>query len=670
MGESAKERIEQLREEIRRHNYLYYVLNEVEITDAEYDQLFRKLQQLEEEHPDLVEGDSPTQRVGAPPAEGFQTVTHSVPMLSLSNAFNEEELRDFDTRVRRLLGEDSITYLAEPKFDGLSVELIYRDGVLVRGSTRGDGVNGEDVTGNLRTVRSVPLRLRAGEGTIPGLLEVRGEVYIDKADLKQLNENRERKGLAPFANPRNLAAGSLRQLDPRVSASRPLKAFFYDVGRLEGKTVETQEKLLSTLMEVGIRVNPLYRRCEGIDEAIAFYEHVRAIREQLPYEADGVVIKVNGLDQREILGEVTRSPRWAIAAKFPAEQAVTVLKDIAVQVGRTGTLTPVAILEPVRVGGVTISHATLHNEDEIQRKDIRIGDSVVIQRAGDVIPQVVRAVKEKRTGGEERFKMPSRCPVCGSRVIRHEGEVARRCVNLSCPARIKESILHFASKGAFDVDGFGAKLVEQLVDKGIVTAVSDVFRMDAKTLVGLERVGEKSAGNILSELDKSRKIAWARFLYALGIPEVGDSTARLLASSFNTLDDLMSASAEELCSVPEIGPRTAEGILDFFKNEQNRRMISDLLEAGVDIEQPGNRSTEAPLAGLRIVLTGELLSMTRGEAAERIRKLGGRVSSSVSSNTDYVVIGNNPGSKADRARSLGVEILTEDGFLNLVRANE
>jgi len=669
MEQDVRSEIEELREAIRRHNYLYYVLDKPKVSDAEYDALFRRLQELEEAHPDLITPDSPTQRVGAPPAQGFATATHAVPMRSLANAFNFDELRDFDRRVRKLLDAAEVTYLAEPKLDGLSVELVYRDGLFVQGSTRGDGVNGEDVTANLRTIRSVPLRLPNPGRRVPSLLEVRGEVYIDKGDLTRLNLKREKEGLALFANPRNLAAGSLRQLDPRVPASRPLKIFCYDIGRVEGVAIDTQAELLETLFQLGIRVNPLYRLCRGIDEAIAFYGQVKEAREELPYEADGVVVKVNEFASRRILGEVSRSPRWAIAGKFPAEQGITKLEDIIVQVGRTGTLTPVAVLEPVRVRGVTISHATLHNEDEIRRKDIRIGDTVVVQRAGDVIPQVVRSLVKRRTGEERLFVMPDTCPVCGSRVVRYKGEVAHRCLNLSCPARIKESILHFVSKGGFDVDGFGAKLVDQLVDKGIVKRVSDIFHLDRDTLIGLERMGEKSASNLLSALEKSKLIAPPKILFALGIPEVGEHTAGLLAEAFEGLQELMEATEEALCALPEIGPRTAVAIVGFFANQPNKKMVSELLDAGVKITEVSKKASARTLEGKRFVLTGRLVSMPRGEAGERIKRLGGMVSSSVSSRTDYVVVGGNPGSKADKARKLGVATLTEAEFLALLKAD-
>jgi DNA ligase (NAD+) len=665
MGKDVRSEIGRLREEIERHNYLYHVLDRPEISDSEYDLLFRRLVKLEAAHPELVTPDSPTQRVGATPAEGFATAVHAVPMMSLANAFSVEEVHDFDRRVKKLLGRDDVAYVAEPKLDGLSVELVYRDGLFVQGSTRGDGVNGEDVTANLRTIRSVPLRLRRPGGRAPALLEVRGEVYIDKEDLLRLNREREEEGLLPFANPRNLAAGSLRQLDPRITGARPLRIFCYDVGRVDGVRIETQVELLETLVELGIRVNPLYALCQGIEEAIAFYERLAEERETLPYEADGVVLKVDDFAARRVLGEISRSPRWAVAAKFPAEQGTTRLKEILVQVGRTGTLTPVAILEPVRVRGVEISRATLHNEDEVKRKDIRAGDIVLVQRAGDVIPEVVRPLVERRSGAERPFVMPTACPVCGGPIVRLEGEVAHRCLNLSCPARIKESILHFVSKGGLDVEGFGPRLVDQLVERGIVRRLDDLFRLDRESLLGLERMGEKSAGNLLTALAKSKSVSLPKFLFALGIPEVGEHTAELLAAAFPELRRLIDASEEELVAIPEIGPRTAEAIRDFFANPENRSLINELITAGV-VPRAGPRGGSTALEGRRLVFTGTLSTMTREEAGERVKRLSGTVSSSVSGRTDYVVVGENPGSKAGEARALGVRTLTEDEFLALL----
>ena len=665
--EQSKREIERLREEIRRHNYAYYVLDSPKISDAEYDALFRRLEELERQHPQLVTPDSPTQRVGAAPSDGFQTAVHAVPMLSLANAFSEDELRDFDRRVRKVLETDDVIYVAEPKLDGLSVELTYENGILVRGSTRGDGVNGEDVTANLRTVRSIPLHLRNISESTPPLVEARGEVFINKDDLRSLNEQRQNEGLAPFANPRNLAAGSLRQLDPRVTAARPLRFFAYDYGRMEGIDVSSQIELLDVLSSLGIPTNPLRRVCHGIEEAISFYREFHEMRDDLPYEADGVVIKVNDFASRERLGAVSRSPRWAIAGKYPAEQGITKLNDIVVQVGRTGVLTPVAILEPIRLRGVEITHATLHNEDEIRRKDIRIGDHVIVQRAGEVIPQIVGPVIERRDGSEREFFMPTTCPVCGSEIVRLPGEVAHRCLNVSCPARILESIVHFVGKGGFDIDGFGVKLVEQLLERGKISRVSDIFRLTYEDLVQLDRMGPKSASNLLAAIERSKQIPLSRLLFALGIPEVGEHTADLLAHHLKSLDAIMDANVNELESIPEIGPRTAEGIVDYFARSENREMISDLLASGVTIVNNQEEKTDLRFTGKRFVLTGTLATMTRSEASKAIKERGGEVSSSVSRRTDYVVIGENPGSKATRASQLGVATLNEEEFVSLLK---
>jgi len=660
----ARREIEHLREEIRRHNYAYYVLDSPRVSDAEYDALFRRIEELERKHPDLITPDSPTQRVGVAPSAGFPTAIHAVPMLSLTNAFTEDELRDFDRRVCKLLGSDEITYVAEPKLDGLSVELLYHDGVLARGSTRGDGVDGEDVTANLRTVRSIPLRLRMPNGHTPSLVEARGEVFINKTDLANLNEQREREGMRPFANPRNLAAGSLRQLDPHVTATRPLRFYAYNYGRLEGVDVSSQIELLDVLASLGIPTNPLRHICHGIEEAISFYREFQKTRENLPYEADGVVIKVNDFSSREVLGAVSRSPRWAIAGKYPAEQGVTKLTDIVVQVGRTGVLTPVAILEPIRLRGVEITHATLHNEDEIVRKGIRVGDTVIVQRAGEVIPQIVGPVVERRNGTERKFVMPTRCPVCGSNIVRLPEQVAHRCLNVSCPARIVESIVHFVGKGGFDIDGFGVKLVQQLLTRGKITRVSDIFGLTYDDIVELDRMGPKSANNLMRAIERSKKIPLPHFLFALGIPEVGEHTAGILSRHLQRFDAIMGAKINDLEQIPEIGPRTAEGIVDYFAQEQNKEMISDLLASGVIITSE-DRSSDQSLAGKRFVLTGTLSTITRSEATRAIEDRGGEVSSAVSSKTDYVIVGENPGSKAARAHQLGVSTLSEEEFLSL-----
>lgn len=668
---SEKDEIEQLRSEISRHDRLYHVLDRPEIQDAEYDALFRRLIELESRHPEWVTPDSPTQRVGGAPVDEFAPVQHAVPMMSLANAFSKDELREFDRRVRVLLDQEAVEYVAEPKLDGLSVELLYEGGRLTRGSTRGDGQTGEDVTANLRTIGSIPLRLSAEHRTIPDVLEIRGEVYIERDAFAALNRARAEDGLPEYANPRNLAAGSLRQLDPRITATRPLKMYCYDVGRVRGVLIASQAQLLALLPQWGLRVNPLYRMCRGIDDALDFYDHMQRVRSALPYEADGIVVKVNDFDQRRTLGAVSRSPRWAVAGKFPAAQGVTRLLDIVVSVGRTGVLTPVAVLEPIRVGGVEISSATLHNQAEIREKDILIGDRVLIQRAGDVIPQVVRPLPEYRTGTETLFEMPSRCPACHTSVVHLEGEAAHRCINTSCPARIKQSIHHFASKGALDIEGLGPRLIDQLVDRGLVTDLAALFQLDRETLSSLERMGDASAENLLTALDRSKETTLDRLLFGLGIPEVGAHTAFQLAQAFADLDRLADATQEQLQQVPNIGPRTAEAVVDYFRNEANRNTLTRLRSAGLRIRGPASTSTGGPskLSGKRFVFTGTLHAMTRDDAAQRVQSRGGTVTNTVSRSTDFVVIGTDPGTKADKAHDLGIRTLTEDAFLALLDAD-
>jgi len=669
MSPSPEAEIQHLRDALARYEHAYYVLDDPEVSDAEYDAMFRRLVALEAAYPELVRLDSPTQRVGAKPSGAFASVPHAVPMLSLANAFDEQGLREFDRRMQSLLSTGTIRYVAEPKLDGLSVELLYQDGLLTRASTRGDGQLGEDVTANLRTVRSVPLRLRTADP--PTLLEVRGEVYVDKIDLKTVNASRVANAEPAFANPRNFAAGSLRQLDPRVTAERPLKLYCYDVGRVEGMAIHTQTQLLSRLADLGLRVNPLYRVCHGIEDALAFYHTIQATRDALPYEADGVVVKVDSFSQRRTAGEVSRSPRWAIAGKFPAEQGITRLIDITVSVGRTGVLTPVAVLEPVRLRGVEIRSATLHNLDEVERLDVRIGDTVLVQRAGDVIPQIVRALHEHRSGSEVPFAMPAQCPVCHSIVVRLDSEAAHRCLNTSCPARIAASILHFVSKGALDIEGVGDKLVRQLVDRGLIRRLGDLFRLDRTTLVALDRVGPTSADTLLASLATAKKTTLSRFLFALGIPGVGTHAAALLAKTFLTLQAVRTATREALIAIPEVGPRTAEAVLEYFAQPENRQTIDDLLTLGLTCEPLDDESTDGTaLRGARFVFTGALATMTRDEAQARVERLGGATTSSVSRTTDYVVVGDRPGSKADRARTLGVPVLTEQQFLSLLENHE
>jgi DNA ligase (NAD+) len=659
---NAAREIERLRREVEEHNYRYHVLDAPTISDEEYDRLFRRLQELEAQHPELGSATSPAQRVGAPPAEKFETVRHSIPMLSLDNAMDRDEFLEFDERVRRQLHTSSrVEYVAEPKLDGVAVEVVYLDGELAVASTRGDGINGENVTANVRTIRSVPLHLRAKERTKlapPRRLEARGEVIFPREAFEQLNAERARRGESLFANPRNAAAGSLRQLDSRITAGRPLDIFFHSAGLVEGVEFEAHSHFLEALRGWGLKVNPLNRVCPDADAVCQYYEKMAASRGELPYEVDGIVVKVNRTALQRRLGEVSRSPRWAIAFKFKAQQGTTRILNIVPSVGRTGAITPVAELEPVAVGGVTISSASLHNMDEIERKDIRIGDTVIIERAGDVIPYVVKVVTEKRSGAEKRFRMPSKCPVCGSDVVREEGAAAYRCVGMQCPAKLREMIRHFASKNAMDIDGLGEKLVEQLVQRGLVKNVADLYSLKKHQLVDLERMGEKSAQNLLDEIERSKEAALERVIYALGIPLVGEHLAAVLAEEFGSIDTLSRASEEDLLRVREVGPETAREVRAFFQQRQNQQVLDRLRkEAGI---QPAarRRVRGGPLSGKTFVLTGAL-SIPRDEAIRRIEGAGGQVTSSVSRKTDYVVVGEEPGSKLEKAKKLGVTIIDE-----------
>lgn len=660
----ARQRIEELREELRKHDYHYYVLASPLISDAEYDRLFRELEELERRFPQFVTPDSPTQRVGAPPAEEFRPIRHAIPMLSLQNCFTEEEFLEWDRRVRRLLGGEKPVYVCEPKLDGLSVELVYEDGVFTVGSTRGDGYVGEEVTRNLRTIRQLPLKLLPASGTAPRLLEVRGEVYMEKEAFHKLNEERAKSGEPLFANPRNAAAGSLRQLDPGVTAGRPLKLFCYALGRAEGVEIKSQAELLATLPKLGFPVNPLWRRCQTPKDAIDFYQELLGMRDELPYGSDGMVVKVDDFGEREVLGEVSRAPRWAIAFKFPAEEAITQVRDIVVQVGRTGALTPVALLSPVEVSGVTVSRATLHNEDEVRRKDVRIGDWVVVRRAGEVIPEILSSIPKRRTGQEREFTMPKRCPVCGGPVVRPPGEVIHRCENLSCPARVKEAIRHFASRRAADIEGLGDKLVDRLVEEGLVQRISDIYRLRQEDLVGLERMGEKSAQNLLGQIESSKGIPLSRLIYALGICHVGEHIASLLAEHLDSLDDLAQATEDELLAIPEIGPKIAQSIADFFRHPENRRLIGELREAGLTGQQEKKTGV---LSGKTFVFTGALFGFTREEARRLVEESGGRVASAVSRKVDYVVVGAKAGEKLSQAQKLGIPTLTEEEFRALIK---
>ncbi|MFO7310796.1 MAG: NAD-dependent DNA ligase LigA [Bacillota bacterium] len=656
-------RIKELREQINYHNYRYYVLDDPVISDAEFDQLMRELERLEAEHPELVTPDSPTQRVGAPPSEAFATVEHRVPMLSLANAFSPEELRAFDARARKLAEVDRLEYVCEPKLDGLAVSLVYENGVLVRGATRGDGERGEDVTANLRTIRAVPLRLRR-----PLTIEVRGEVIIRHEDFRRLNEERAARGEPLFANPRNAAAGSVRQLDPRVTASRPLDIFFYAIGYMEGEPPATHAELLDLLRELGFKVNPESRLVPDIEAAIQWCLDFEQKRPSLPYAVDGAVLKVNDRRLYERLGTTAKTPRWAIAYKFAAEQAITQVEDIVVNVGRTGAVTPMARLVPVQVGGVTVSRATLHNEDYIRSKDIRIGDWVVIQRAGDVIPEVVRVLTERRTGQEREFRMPTECPECGGPVVRPPGEAVARCTNTKCPGRLLERLIHFVSRDAMNVEGMGPALIEQLVEKGLVQDAADIYRLRHDQLASLERMGDKSASNVLASIEASKDAGLERLLFALGIRHVGENVARDIAQHFGDIDRLMAASFDELLDVPSVGEKIARSVLDYFADEENRALIERLREAGV--RMTASRKAAAAggkLAGKRIVVTGTLSRYTRREVEELIRRHGGEVSSSVSRNTDFVVAGENPGSKLEKARQLGVPVLTEEQLEELIK---
>jgi DNA ligase (NAD+) len=663
--DTALKRIAKLRETIDYHNRRYYQLDDPEISDARFDELMRELQDLEELFPDEGLASSPTQRVGAPPLQKFVTFEHPTPMLSLANAFTAEEIGDFDTRIRRLAGVERIEYAAEPKLDGLAVNLVYENGLFVRGATRGDGATGEDITQNLKTIPSLPLEIKKSPShSVPEFVEIRGEVYMERSSFDKMNLRRAADGEELFANPRNAAAGSLRQLDSRITARRPLSLFVYGIGTIRGIQFSTHLEILSALNEWGFPVNPLVEKAGDISAGIAYFERIGSLRPSLPYEIDGVVLKVNDLALQASLGSISRSPRWALACKFPAAQATTTITDIVVQVGRVGTLTPVAVMEPVNVGGVMVSRATLHNEDEIRKKDIRIGDTVVVQRAGDVIPEIVKVVPSQRTGTEKVFSMPGQCPECGSQIVRPAGEVMHRCVNISCPAQIKEHIRHFASREAMDIDGLGEKLASQLFDAGLVADPSDLYYLDAGKLLTLERMAQKSANNLLEAIEKSKTPVWDKFIYALGIRHVGERTASILAAHFDSLDTLMSADIEELTEIREIGPEIAQSIVSFFAEPKNRQVMDKFRLAGVSPVVQQKRG-DKPLDGKYFVFTGTLESLGRNEAKALVEKLGGSVVSSVSGKTSYVVAGTSPGSKLTEAAARGITVINEKEFLKL-----
>jgi DNA ligase (NAD+) len=663
-SEAIKKRVEKLREEIEYHNYRYYILDQPEISDAQYDRLMRELEKLEEQYPELRSPNSPTQRVGATPLEAFEIVRHTLPMLSLANAFDETEARDFDKRVKKFLGSSAdIVYVAEPKLDGLAVELVYERGQFVVGSTRGDGVNGENITQNLRTIKTIPLQLIRREVPIPGRLEVRGEVIIQLKKFKELNRKREEMGEPLFANPRNAAAGSVRQLDSKITAERPLEIYCYGLGEVTGRTFKTHSEILQTFPKWGLRTNPYIQRCKNIDEVLEYYHKMNEKRESLPYEIDGIVIKVDRLDLQTRLGEIARSPRWALAFKFQPKQETTRILDIIVQVGRTGAITPVAVMEPVKVGGVEVSRATLHNQDEIDKKDVRVGDTVVIQRAGDVIPEVVQVITSKRKGTEKKFRMPSKCPVCGAEVIKEEA--IHRCIGLDCPAQLKGRIKHFASKRAMDIDGLGVKLIDQLVDKGLIKDVADIYYINKQKLIELERMADKSAQNIIDAIEKSKTKPLSKFLYALGIRHVGETTAEDLACHFQRLDDFFRLSEEDLMEVEGIGPEVAASVHQFFRDKKNKESIELLKKAGVKVIEPKVKE-KGKLVGKTFLFTGALKTFGRDEARNLVESSGGMTTSTISKKVDYVVVGEDPGSKFDKAKELGIKILTEEEFKKMI----
>lgn len=662
--EEARKRIEELRKIIAYHDYLYYVKDSPEISDAEYDRLFKELKDLEEQYPEFITPDSPTQRVSGTPLKEFKTLPHTVPMLSLDNAFDVSDVYAFVDKIKRLLKTD-ITggYVVEPKIDGVAIELVYENGILVAGITRGDGFIGEDVTQNVKTIRSIPTRLISENP--PAKLEVRGEVFLSKEAFKKINEQQDELGKPPFANPRNAAAGSLRQLDPKITASRPLDIFCYAVANNKDLPVTSQWELLEYLKKLGFKVNPLIKHVDTIEDVFKYHDEMGKIRDSLPYEIDGIVIKVNDFKLQEILGETSRSPRWALAYKFEPRQAVTKIKDIVINVGRTGTLTPTAIFEPVNISGVTVSRATLHNQDEIDRLDVRIGDYVVVERAGDVIPAVVKVLKEKREGELKPFKIPDKCPVCGSKAVRYEGEVAIRCTGIDCPAQLKERLIHFCSKDAMDIEGFGEKICEQLVDKKIVKSIEDIFKITKEDLMKLERMGPKLASNLINARERAKKRELYRFIYALGIRYVGEVTAKKIVSNLGSLEKIKNANYETLISIPEIGPVVAKSIIDFFSEPRNLKTIENILKYGLTFIEKATKS--GFFTGKTVLFTGTLKSMTRPEAKKLVEEQGGIVKSSVTKDLDFLIVGEEPGSKLEEAKKHSVQIINEEEFLKLLK---
>lgn len=662
--EEAEKRLKELRDLLNYHSYLYYVLDKPEISDREYDMFFRELLEIEKRFPELVTVDSPSHKVGAPPLKEFRSVSHTVPMLSLANAFDENDLRDFDMRVKRELGVSEVEYVAELKIDGLAISLRYESGILVSGATRGDGIRGEDVTPNVKTVKDIPLRLMLEPA--PKILEVRGEVIMYWKDFNELNAERERNGEAVFANPRNAAAGSIRQLDSKITAQRKLHIIAYGVGEVIGCEFKTQFELLQFLKKAGFNISPEVRVLANIEQVIEHIKRITGIKVNLPFGADGVVVKVNCIDYQKALGATSHEPRWAIAYKFPAEEAETVVKDILVSVGRTGVLTPVAVFEPVEIDGSTVSRAALHNEDQVRKLDIRINDHVVVHKAGSVIPEVVRVVKEKRKGDEKPFKMPEKCPVCGGPVVRVEGEAATRCVNASCPAQVKERITHFVSRDAMDIESIGDKLVNQMVDTGLLQDFGDLYFLSLEKLLSLERMGEILASKILKNIEESKTRPLPNLIYALGIFQVGKRTAELLVEKFPDLDSLASANMDEILKIDGVGPVTAKSIVDFFSSKDNLKIIEKLKAAGVNMRRQAVEERELPLKGLIFVFTGTLKDFTRQEAEKLVVSLGGEASDTVSRRVSVVVAGQDPGSKLEKARAMGIRVIDEAEFKKMV----
>lgn len=663
----VKSQIEHLRQTLKHHDHLYYVLNKPQISDQEYDKLYRKLKDLEDAHPEFITPDSPTRRVGGEPLKSFPVVKHIAPMMSLDNTYSSDEIRDFDKRVRKNIPGEKIEYVVELKFDGVSTSLLYKNGKWVLGATRGDGTQGDDVSANLKTIRSIPLSFDEEVTKMPKLIEVRGEVCMTKKAFEKLNSQKEKNGEELFANPRNAAAGSLKLLDPKTVATRGLDIYVWGTGHYEGMDFKTHIEMLEYLKKAGFRVNPHYKLCKTVEEVIDYCNSWEDKRDKQDVEIDGMVLKVNDLAQRESLGVTSKSPRWAIAYKFPAEKALTEVEDIIIQVGRTGTITPVAILKPVHLSGTTVSRATLHNFDEIARLDVKIGDKVYVEKSGEIIPKVLSVAKEKRTGRERPFHVPSKCPACGSELVRLPEEVAIRCENVGCPAQIKEAVLHFASRDAMDVEGMGEAIVTQLVDKKLIKDYGDIYYLKFDDIKELERMAGKSAQNLVDAVVKSKSNDLNRLIFGLGIRHVGEHTAWVLASRFGSIDKLKEARIDELTGVGEIGPVMAESIYNFFRNRENLQILKKLKDAGLNMSQSSKpKESGSSLSGKQIVVTGSLKSFTRNEIEELIRKLGGNPSSSVSKNTDFLVAGTEAGSKLDKAKALGIKIITEEEFKKIV----